>query len=187
MTNILDPTDIAICKLLLGNAKMTMKVLGKEIFLSEEAARSHVKRLEDLGFIMGYHATLDSAKFNKVVLMYYHIKLISNAGNNLKLFMDKSKESIQIINCQQVAADGYDFIVTVESPSLNESNRIITAELCDYFDIYSISNAVVLSETRVNKISNFSSRIKKDLNKVIVLIASFSQFLNVETISSCQL
>ncbi|MEJ7557026.1 MAG: Lrp/AsnC family transcriptional regulator [Pedobacter sp.] len=160
MINLLDPINVAICELLLGNAKMTMKELGKQIFLSEEATRHHVKKLKDDGYILGYHATLNKAKFAQVVLMYYYIKLLSNAGDNIILFMDKSKETPQITNCQHVAADGYDFIVTVESLSLLENNRIIDLGLCQYFDIYSISSAVVLSETRAKNITSLASHIK---------------------------
>lgn len=147
MINILDATDIAICKLLLGDAKMTMKVLGKQIFLSTSATRKRKNHLEACGHIALHYSISETVKLEKYVLMHYQIKLIVNSGDHIKRFMDRSVENPQIVNCQYVAADHYDFIVTIKTANLIENNQI-AFELCQDFDIYSLSNDVVLSETK---------------------------------------
>jgi DNA-binding Lrp family transcriptional regulator len=160
MITILDPIDLAICKLLLGNAKMTMKVLGKKIFRSEGAARTRRNNLEESGVIVRHYSLSDSPKFDNFVLTHHHIKLVSNAGDNLKRFIEKTNDIPRITNCLYVAADDYDFIVMVESPSLIENYRTITVELCQGLDIQSITNVVVISETR-GKTGNSRSSLNK--------------------------
>jgi len=147
MINSLDATDIAICKLLIGDARITMKVLGKRVFLSPSATRKRKNHLEDDGFIELHYSIAENSKSEKLVLMHYHIKLIANSGDHIKRFMEKSMESRQIVNCQYVAADLYDFVLTVKAANFIENNRIV-ADLCQGFDIFSSSNDVVLSETK---------------------------------------
>lgn len=180
MINFLNSTDINICNHLVGDAKMTMKVLGEKVFLSEEAVRKRVKRLEDEGFIMGYHAKLNQTNPKAIVSGNNHIKLISTAGGTIEHFMLRSLEIPQIINCQYVVADGYDFIVNIEAPSLIEHNQILSAQLCKDFDVHPVSTSFVLSETRGNNGGKFISYLNNSLNKLIMLVAYCTQFLNIE-------
>jgi Lrp/AsnC family leucine-responsive transcriptional regulator len=177
MVNILNATDINICNLLVADAKMTMKILGEKVFLSEEATRKRVKKLEDKGFILGYHAELNSTPTKPMVSGNNLIKLVSNAGDSIERFMMRSMEIPQIINCQHVVADGYDFIVTIEADNLIDHNQILSVQLCLSFNVHPVSTSFVLSETKGRL---FNGYLSKGLNKIIIYLAYLTPFLSSE-------
>jgi Lrp/AsnC family leucine-responsive transcriptional regulator len=177
MINALKKTDIDICNHLVNNAKMTMKVLGEKVFLSEDAVRKRVKRLEDNGFITGYQAILKATTIKPYVSGNNHIKLISNTGGCIERFMLKSLEIPQIINCQYVVAEGYDFIVIIEAASLFEHNQILSHQLCTGFDVHPVSTSFVLSETKGRSGGNFEAYMNKGIDKLMILIAYTVPFL----------
>lgn len=180
MINVLNSTDINICNHLVGDAKMTMKILGEKVFLSEEAVRKRVKRLEDSGFIVGYHASLNQTTLGSIVSGNNHIKLISTSGDAIERFMLRTMEIPQVMNCQYVVADGYDFIVIIEASNLIEHNQILSIQLCRDFDVHTISTSFVLSETRGKNAEKFKSYLNNSLNKLILLVVYCAQFLNIE-------
>jgi Lrp/AsnC family leucine-responsive transcriptional regulator len=184
MNKVIDATDSTICKLLSSNAKMTMKELGVAIFLCEDRARKRRNNLEKRGIIERHYTISHDAEFKKTVLTHHHIKLVSNAGDNLKRFIDKSKGIPQITNCLHVAADNYDFTIIIESPSLHENYRILIFNLCKGLEIDSIINAVVLSETKRRGSAGFLSGISDDLNNTFLFLSFLSQFFSTEAMSS---
>ena len=176
MITILNSTDIDICNHLVGDAKMTMKILGEKVFLSEEAVRKRVKRLEDGGFIVGYHASLSQTNPGAIVSGNNHIKLVHTSGKSIESFMCKSIEIPQIMNCQYVVADGYDFIVIIEASSLIEHNQILNIQLCREFEVYSVSTSFVLSETKGKNGGKFKSYLENGLNNLLMFVAYCTQF-----------
>jgi Lrp/AsnC family leucine-responsive transcriptional regulator len=180
MITILNSTDIDICNHLVGDAKMTMKILGEKVFLSEEAVRKRVKRLEDSGFIVGYHASLNQTNLGSIVSGNNHIKLVHTSGKSIESFMSKSMEIPEIMNCQYVVADGYDFIVIIEASSLIEHNQILSIQLCRDFEVYSIATSFVLSETKGKNGGKFKSYLNNGLNKLLLVIAYCTQLSNIE-------
>ena len=161
-----------------------MKVLGTKVFLSEAAVRKRVRKLENVGYIKGYHAILDKKDFTKVITGNNHIKLNENGGGNIERFMQKCLEIPEIQNCQHVAAKDHDFIVIIETTNLIEHNRILLLKLCPSFDINIISTSFVLSETKGFTLMDFTALIKNGLNKLLVYMASFSPLIGIQAIST---
>ena len=58
----LDATDFEIMNIMQENARITMRELAQQIALSPSSTAERVRRLEESGFIQGYHAELDPAK-----------------------------------------------------------------------------------------------------------------------------
>lgn len=177
MINALSKTDIDICNYLVNDAKMTMKVLGEKVFLSEDAVRKRVKRLEDKGYIVGYQAILKATTVKPYVSGNNHIKLISNTNGCIERFMLKSLEIPQIVNCQYVVAEGFDFIVIIEAASLFEHNQILSHQLCTGFDVHAIATSFVLSETKGRSGGNFEAYINRGLDTLMIFIAYTVPFL----------
>ena len=58
MKNI-DERDVQIMNLLKMNARMSLKELSSEIHLTTPALSARIDKLENAGFIRGYHADVD--------------------------------------------------------------------------------------------------------------------------------
>ena len=68
----LDNIDRKIIELLQKNARMPIKEIAKEVFLSSPAVSARIERLEESGIITGYHAIVNP------LLLGYHIRAFIN-------------------------------------------------------------------------------------------------------------
>lgn len=62
--NALDMIDEKIVELLQENARIAIKEIAAQVFLSSPAVTARIERLESKGIIKGYHATVDSVNLD---------------------------------------------------------------------------------------------------------------------------
>ena len=82
MRHDLDHIDEQIIKLLHANARIPLKTIASQVFLSSPAVSARIERLEQAGIITGYSAKINPAELG------YHIK----AFINLEVNPDQKKE-----------------------------------------------------------------------------------------------
>ena len=68
----MDSIDLKLIGLLQENARMSLKQLAEQVFLSSPAVSARIERLESAGYILGYQAQLSCAA------MGYQIKAFIN-------------------------------------------------------------------------------------------------------------
>ena len=69
----LDTIDKEILKKLQENARIPLKDLSAEVFLTTPAVSARIEKLEKEGYIKGYHAEVDIEKLGYVVKAYIMI------------------------------------------------------------------------------------------------------------------
>ena len=79
MKNGLDVVDQKIVELLQENARISIKDIAAQVFLSSPAVTSRIERLEKNGIINGYHAEINSEAI----------------GYNVKAFINLDLEPVQ--------------------------------------------------------------------------------------------
>lgn len=62
--NALDMIDEKIVELLQENARIAIKEIAAQVFLSSPAVTARIERLESKGIIKGYHAAVDSVNLD---------------------------------------------------------------------------------------------------------------------------
>ena len=72
MRHELDHIDEQIIKLLHENARIPLKTIASQVFLSSPAVSARIERLEQAGIITGYTAKVNPAELG------YHIKAFIN-------------------------------------------------------------------------------------------------------------
>lgn len=87
MRHELDHIDEQIIKLLHENARIPLKTIASQVFLSSPAVSARIERLEQAGIITGYTAKVNPAELG------YHIK----AFIILRLIRDRRRISILIL------------------------------------------------------------------------------------------
>jgi len=90
--NALDMIDEKIVELLQENARIAIKEIAAQVFLSSPAVTARIERLESKGIIKGYHAAVDSV----------------NLGYKIKAFVNLDLEPVQ-------KEEFYPFIESVEN------------------------------------------------------------------------
>lgn len=116
-----DKIDKKIIKLLMDNARMSVKDIAKEVFLSSPAVSARIDRLQKEGIIKGYHASVDYTGFG------YNIKAFVNLEvkpEDKKDFYPFIKKIPNVIECSCVTGD-YSMLIEVVYKYTEELDYLI--------------------------------------------------------------
>ena len=108
----LDKTDLRILKLLQENSKITNLDLSKKIGLSPAPTLERVKKLEQSGIIVSYHAKVDASAMGLNVKTYVLVSLAWQKPNALDNFIKKIKQIDEITECYIITGDA-DFLLKI--------------------------------------------------------------------------
>ena len=117
----LDSIDRKIIELLQANARIPVKEIAKEVFLSSPAVTNRMEKLEKSGIITGYHAQINYQLFG------YHIKAFINLEvepNQKKEFYPFIQAIPNVIECNCVTGD-YSMLVEVAFQSTIQLDHFI--------------------------------------------------------------
>nr|WP_294678948.1 Lrp/AsnC family transcriptional regulator [uncultured Blautia sp.] len=121
MEHKLDNIDRKIIKMLQKNARIPVKDIAKEVFLSSPAVSARIEHLEKSGIITGYHAQVDP------MLLGYHIKAFINLEvepSQKKVFYPFIQAIPNVIECNCVTGD-YAMLIEVGFRSTIELDHFI--------------------------------------------------------------
>ena len=118
---MLDDIDIKLIRLLQQNARYSLKQLAQEVYLSSPAVAARIERLEKLGILTGYHASVDQQKLG------YHITAFINLAMNpdqKPVFYPFISACPNVIECNCVTGS-YSMLIKVAYPSTQELDTFI--------------------------------------------------------------
>ncbi|GAB4395794.1 MAG: Lrp/AsnC family transcriptional regulator [Microscillaceae bacterium] len=147
----IDNTDRKILQILQSNAKITNAQLSKEIGLSPAPTLERVKKLENLGIIRSYHATLDSDKVGLGVMTFVQVFLASHKKSVLDAFMEKINKIDNVVECHHVTGS-CDFIIKVIAEDIQSYQKLMLEEISEIEEISNMQSLVILSTFKDNKV-----------------------------------
>lgn len=71
----MDKIDLKIIRLLQNNARMPLKMLAEEVFLSPPAVAARIEKLEQSGVITKYSANIDKLKLGYYVTAFINLEI----------------------------------------------------------------------------------------------------------------
>jgi Lrp/AsnC family leucine-responsive transcriptional regulator len=108
----LDRIDRALLRALQNDGRAPITELARDVHLSVTPCTERVRRLEDQGYIRGYHAHLDPAKLGQSLLAYIQVQLDRTTPDIFERFKDAILGSDEVMECQMVAG-GFDYLLKV--------------------------------------------------------------------------
>ena len=147
----IDSTDRKILQILQSNAKITNAQLSKDIGLSPAPTLERVKKLENLGIIRSYHATLDTEKVGLGVTTFVQVFLSSHKKSVLDAFVEKIKKIDNVIECHHITGS-CDFLLKVISADIPSYQKLMLEEISEIEEISNMQSMVILSTFKDNKI-----------------------------------
>jgi Lrp/AsnC family leucine-responsive transcriptional regulator len=86
----IDATDEQILELLQGDGRRSASEVGRQVGLSPAAAKRRIDRLEELGIITGYRATIDHAKLGGEIEAFAELRFegSTQVGDIARTFRD---------------------------------------------------------------------------------------------------
>lgn len=116
-----DPTDLKIIRLLMKDARMPVKEIAEEVYLSSPAVSARIRRLEKSGILKGYHASVSYSDLG------YHIKAFINlevSPKDKENFYPYIRNIPNVIECSCVTGD-YSMLIEVIFRYTEELDHLI--------------------------------------------------------------
>lgn len=71
----MDNVDRKIVRLLQDNARMPLKAIAEEVFMSSPAVAARIERLQEAGILIGFHALVDETKLGYPVKAFISLEM----------------------------------------------------------------------------------------------------------------
>ena len=143
----LDPIDRMILAELQADGRMTNVELAKRVGISAPPCLRRVRTLEELGFIRGYHATVDARKLGFEVQVFAMVGLVSQAEADLSAFEDRCRAWPLVRECHMLNGE-VDFILKCVSPDLSTFQTFLTEELTAAENVASVKTSLVIRDAK---------------------------------------
>ncbi len=120
----LDHTSRRILRLLAADGRASYQAIADEIGLSRPAVMERVKRLEEAGFIRGYHARLDRAKSGFPITAFVADPLPGHRQRGRRARIQALADNPHVLECHHVAGDDC-YMLKVAAPSIESLEGVL--------------------------------------------------------------
>lgn len=142
---LLDRIDRNILSNLQKNARLSYVELAEKVGLSTSPCLERVKRLEQGGWIEGYHARLSAQRLQASLLVFVEISLNYSSGSVFDEFRKAVKQWPQIQECHLVSGD-FDYLLKIRIADM-ASYRELLGEIIHELPGVRDSRTLVAMET----------------------------------------
>jgi Lrp/AsnC family transcriptional regulator, leucine-responsive regulatory protein len=118
----LDPTSRHILRLLAQDGRASYQAIADEVGLSRPAVMERVKRLEEAGYIQGYHARLDRARVGYPITAFIAIRYPDSSHDEPRIKELAANPSV--LECHHVAGDDC-YMLKVAAPSIESLESVL--------------------------------------------------------------
>ena len=140
----LDKIDRLILEKLQINAKITNSRLAEEVGLSAAPTLERVKKLENSGIILSYHAELDKEQLGLGVSIFIQASLVGSRKSVFDSFTEKINSIPEVVECYHMTGTS-DFLIKVLTKDIQTYNDFILEKLIDIEEIGNLHSNVILS------------------------------------------
>lgn len=140
----LDATDRKILEILQVNSNITNAQLAKEIGLSPAPTLERVNKLESMGVIKSYHASVDPARIGLGVSTFVMVTLKGHNKENIEKFVAAIKNIPEVIECHHVTGAG-DFILKIVSADIASYQQLMLEQVSNIDVVDGLQTMVILS------------------------------------------
>lgn len=140
----LDAIDRKMLNALQKDGRIAITDLAQAVGLSATPCARRLKRLEDEGFIRGYHAALDPKKVGCGLQAFVQIRLGDHAEQIVEGFQAAVLRRPEVVACYAVTGSS-DFLIHVMTSDLDALSEFTTRTLLRMPGIRDTQSSIVLS------------------------------------------
>jgi Lrp/AsnC family leucine-responsive transcriptional regulator len=146
-TDELDPTDVAILRLLQRDASLTHKEISFTLHKSVAAVHERTRRLKQRGYIRRVVAVLDGRKVGAALIAFSHVLLTDHSRETLDRFEQAVRKFPEVMECFQMTG-AVDFILRIATGDMESYRDFYRNKLATLPDISTVQSHFVLSEVK---------------------------------------
>ena len=120
----LDAIDLQIIALLQEHGRIPLVKLGEHVGLSAPSVNERVKKLEDGGVIIGYHATVDATRLGKDVTAFIGVSIAH--PKTISLFEESVALLDDVLECHHVTGE-HTLMMKIKTENTSSLERLISA------------------------------------------------------------
>lgn len=143
----LDRLDRKILIELQQNGRISNVELAKKIGLSPSPCLERVKRLEQQGYIQGYHAIVDAQKLGAAMLVFVEITLTKTSVDIFEEFSAAVRQHDDIQECHLVSGN-FDFLLKARVADMSSYRKLLGDTLLRLPGVSESRTYVVMEEVK---------------------------------------
>lgn len=152
----LDVTDLRILEILQSDGRIKRGDLAEKVNLSIPAVSERMHKLEESGYISGYHAVINDRRIGLLITAY--IFLVSESSVHYQQVVDLAVARSEVLECHAITGGGSHFI-KVKVTDMAALEKLL-AEVQSWPGIKSTSTNIVLSTAKETTYLPLSHLIK---------------------------
>lgn len=145
-TNI-DATDRRIIRILENNAKATIKEISESLRMSRTPIFERIKKLEQLGYIKGYTAVVDSKAMGFQLMAFATVTLETHHTVHIKQFVEDIQGLEEVMECHHMAGQ-FDYLLKIYAKDMDDYQLFISEKLASLDNIGKVQSSFVMSEIK---------------------------------------
>jgi len=130
----LDAIDVRILATLQRDGRITKLKLAEAVGLSPSPCWERMRRLQEAGYIRGFHADIDVPRVVRTTTVYVEVTLQSHAGEDFDRFEGAVLERDEIVECHAVGG-GADYMLKVVTTDVARYQALIDDLLAAHIGI----------------------------------------------------
>ncbi|QTD56035.1 Lrp/AsnC family transcriptional regulator [Parasphingorhabdus cellanae] len=143
----IDKFDWRILNAVQADGRLSLSSLSAQVGLSKTPCQIRLKRLEEDGYITGYHARLNMRKIRKNYVVFIQVKLEATSRRHLEQFNNAARKIDAIQSCHMMAG-GFDYLLKVRCRNMEEYRSILTDSINDLPGVYQTTTFPVMEEVK---------------------------------------
>ena len=141
---VLDDIDLKILTILQKHGRTKRNDLAESVGLSLPSASERIRKLEESGIIMGYHAVLDPVLCGKSLTAFIFVTV--DSSRHYAAFLENAKGQDDIAECHAITGEGT-HLLKVRSADTHALERLL-AKIQSWAGVTSTRTNLVLSSAK---------------------------------------
>lgn len=143
----LDRIDLKILKALQDNARLSYVELAQIVGLSTTPCLERVKRLENTGYIQGYHAKLNTDALGLELLVFLEITLTVQSPKTFQEFKEAAEKLSYVQECHLISGQS-DYLLKIRISDLKSYRKHLGELLLALPHVRESKSHIVMEEAK---------------------------------------
>ncbi|RBW58651.1 Lrp/AsnC family transcriptional regulator [Ruegeria sp. A3M17] len=148
-SEVLDPFDLAILRILQKDNTVPQRVIGERVSLSAPSVQRRIKRLEASGIIAAQTATVDPAGFGPALTIVVQVELKVETGGAIDLVKQSFIDAPEVQQCYYVTGEA-DFVLIILVQDMSEYEALTQRLFFSNETIKKFKTFVTMDRTKVS-------------------------------------
>ena len=142
-----DRIDQSIINELQNNARITLTELSNRVGLSKTPCHIRMRRLEQEGYILGYHALIDRSRMGARHVAFVEVTLSDTRSQALKSFNQAVKKIPEVEQCHMIAGN-FDYLLKIRTTDMASYRSVLGEKISTLPHVKQTSTFVVMESVR---------------------------------------